>query len=104
MLHPGKIDPDQGHKNVNLETWSGLTAKLISKHIAKSEATIFGHLDQRRKNTREKSEHLALELKTGFIPVYLFMRHRHIKFSQQMFTYHYSTEKSQAGLQKILVN
>ena len=56
-------------KNLNLETWLGLTANLISKNIPKLEANNFGNLDQSPKNTRStKSEHLALDMETIFFP------------------------------------
>ena len=38
-------------KHENLATCPGLTAKLISKRIPKSEATTFGNLDQTQQNT-----------------------------------------------------
>ena len=39
-------------KNGNFPTWPGLMIKLIAAHLQKSEATIFGLLDQTLKNTR----------------------------------------------------
>ena len=52
-------------KNGKFSTWTGLKAKLIATHLPKSEATIFGNLDQTRKNTRStKSEQIALDMKT----------------------------------------
>ena len=44
-------------------------AKLIAENLPKSEATIFGNLDQMRKNTMStNSEQLALEMETYFYP------------------------------------
>ena len=36
----------------NFATWPGLTAERVRKHLHKSEATVKGHLDQQRQNTR----------------------------------------------------
>ena len=35
--------------NRNFATWIGLISELINAHLPKSEATVFGHLDQTRK-------------------------------------------------------
>ena len=53
----------------NFTTWSGLTAKLIAKHTAKSKATVFGNLEQTRKTPdQQKVENLSLEME-----IYIFL-------------------------------
>ena len=48
-------------KNGIFLTWPGLMVKLIATHPPKIEATIFGNLDQMRKNTRStNSDQLEL--------------------------------------------
>jgi hypothetical protein len=45
-------------KNGHFVTWPGLTVEAVLRHLPKSEATIKGHMDQRRKNilsTRPKA-------------------------------------------------
>ena len=51
MFQPGQIDLDQGIKTGNVATWPGINSKLIPFFLLKSEGTIFGHLEQTRKNT-----------------------------------------------------
>ena len=66
---PDKFDLDQGNKNGNLDTWPDPTAELIFKYPQKLEATNFGHLYGRQKNTRStKIEYLALDLENAFFP------------------------------------
>jgi hypothetical protein len=36
----------------NYNTWPGLDAKLVTKHLPKSKETVKGHLNQQRKNLR----------------------------------------------------
>ena len=56
-------------KNGIFLTWPGLMVKLIATHPPKIEATIFGNLDQMRKNTTStNTEQLALETEADFFP------------------------------------
>ena len=69
MFQPGKPTLIKAIKNGNLEIRLGRTVELISKHLPKLEATTFFHLDQSQKNNKStKSEHLTLEIETGFFP------------------------------------
>ena len=59
----------KGIKNGHFSTWPILTVELISAHLPKSEATVFGHMDQTRKNIRStKIEKLSLEMERYFSP------------------------------------
>jgi hypothetical protein len=42
----------QAIKNRNFTSWSGLTEKLVKKHVSKSTATEKGNLNQQRMNAR----------------------------------------------------
>jgi hypothetical protein len=39
-------------KNGNFTSWPGLTERVVEKHLSKSSATVKGHLNHRRMNTR----------------------------------------------------
>jgi hypothetical protein len=44
----------QAIKNSNFTSWPGLTEQAVEKHLSKSTATLKGHLNQQRMNTRSK--------------------------------------------------
>jgi hypothetical protein len=42
----------QATKNGNFTSWPGLTEQAVEKHLSKSTASVKGHLNQQRMNTR----------------------------------------------------
>ena len=70
LLHATCFSPVKSNpvNNVKFSILPGLTAKLISTRLSKSEANLFGNLDQTRKTPRSKnSKHLALGMEIDFL-------------------------------------
>jgi hypothetical protein len=61
-VQPSPIYVDFRNTTRFYQSWPGLTAAAIRKHLPKSEATTKGHLDQSRKNLRStKTDDMDLE-------------------------------------------
>jgi hypothetical protein len=52
LFSPTKSALLQAVKNGHLVTWPGLTEDAIHKHLKLTPATVMGHMNQRRQNTR----------------------------------------------------
>jgi hypothetical protein len=56
-------------KNGNFTSWPGLTERAVEIHLSKSSATVKGHLNQQRTNTR--SNKIKEEENCGNVDTYL---------------------------------
>ena len=68
-LIPVKSTLPNAVKNGNFATSPGITSELITSHLQKLEATIFGQFNQTRRNLIQKnSGQLALDMENYFFP------------------------------------
>jgi hypothetical protein len=56
LFSPTKSTLLQAVKNGHLKPWPGLTKNTINKHLKLTPATVMGHMNQRRQNTRSTSK------------------------------------------------